>query len=204
MGLITFWGLCRNLCPQKRHPGIRTASQSPRYTSHGPHLIEVNARMGGGQVYETNWRVWGVDLVEELRFFSHRAQWDRTTVAYFRLAPCLGVWTEKRPFHHIQAGSSEGDACIGDALRSGGHPRPTLHPQQGATWGRRRLLRHQRRGQRHLAEFGVPREAAAAGRVGWEHPSSPFVCVFFSLFTVCRNGFGKRCPRVATVRPIVR
>ena len=26
---------------------------------------EVNARMGGGQVHETNERVWGVDLVEE-------------------------------------------------------------------------------------------------------------------------------------------
>jgi len=39
-----------------------------KYTSHGPHLIEVNARMGGGQVHETNLRVWGVDMVEETLF----------------------------------------------------------------------------------------------------------------------------------------
>eukprot|EP00927_Polykrikos_kofoidii_P024854 TRINITY_DN22483_c0_g1_i1.p1 TRINITY_DN22483_c0_g1~~TRINITY_DN22483_c0_g1_i1.p1 ORF type:complete len:564 (-),score=73.95 TRINITY_DN22483_c0_g1_i1:207-1898(-) len=36
-----------------------------KYTSHGPHLVEVNARMGGGAVYETNLRTWSVDLVEE-------------------------------------------------------------------------------------------------------------------------------------------
>mmetsp|Transcript_22935 Transcript_22935/g.53673 ORF Transcript_22935/g.53673 Transcript_22935/m.53673 type:complete len:614 (+) Transcript_22935:70-1911(+) len=36
-----------------------------KYTSDGPHLIEVNARMGGGPVYATNLRTWGVDLVEE-------------------------------------------------------------------------------------------------------------------------------------------
>jgi len=36
-----------------------------KYTSNGPHLIEVNARMGGGPVYATNLRCWGVDLVEE-------------------------------------------------------------------------------------------------------------------------------------------
>ncbi|CAE7262373.1 CARNS1 [Symbiodinium necroappetens] len=41
-----------------------------KYTSHGPHLIEVNARMGGGQVHETNLRVWGVDLVEETLFVA--------------------------------------------------------------------------------------------------------------------------------------
>jgi carnosine synthase len=39
-----------------------------KYTSHGVQLIEVNARMGGGQVRETNLRVWGVDLVEETLF----------------------------------------------------------------------------------------------------------------------------------------
>jgi len=36
-----------------------------KYTSIGPQLIEVNARMGGGPVYETNRRTWNVDLVEE-------------------------------------------------------------------------------------------------------------------------------------------
>jgi len=36
-----------------------------KYTSKGPHLIEVNARMGGGPVHATNLRTWGVDLVDE-------------------------------------------------------------------------------------------------------------------------------------------
>jgi len=39
-----------------------------KYTSTGPQLIEVNARMGGGQVHECNLRTWGVDLVEETLF----------------------------------------------------------------------------------------------------------------------------------------
>merc|ERR1719335_117250 len=39
-----------------------------KYTSTGPQLIEVNARMGGGQIYETNRICWGVDLVEETLF----------------------------------------------------------------------------------------------------------------------------------------
>jgi carnosine synthase len=36
-----------------------------KVTSRGPRLIEVNARMGGGQVRDNNLAVWGVDLVEE-------------------------------------------------------------------------------------------------------------------------------------------
>jgi biotin carboxylase len=36
-----------------------------KYTSRGPRLIEVNARMGGGPVRDTNLLVWGVDLVEQ-------------------------------------------------------------------------------------------------------------------------------------------
>ncbi|KAL3140541.1 hypothetical protein ABBQ32_005121 [Trebouxia sp. C0010 RCD-2024] len=36
-----------------------------KYTSRGPRLIEVNCRMGGGPVHNTNLLVWGVDLVEE-------------------------------------------------------------------------------------------------------------------------------------------
>lgn len=39
-----------------------------KYTSRGPRLIEINARMGGGQVRETHRRVYGVDLVEETLF----------------------------------------------------------------------------------------------------------------------------------------
>ncbi|CAJ1415647.1 unnamed protein product [Effrenium voratum] len=41
-----------------------------KYTSHGPHLIEVNARMGGGQVHECNRLTWGVCLVEETLLVS--------------------------------------------------------------------------------------------------------------------------------------
>lgn len=36
-----------------------------KQTSRGPRLIEVNTRMGGGPVRDTNLLVWGVDLVEE-------------------------------------------------------------------------------------------------------------------------------------------
>lgn len=36
-----------------------------KYTSRGPRLIEVNARMGGVSVREVNLAAWGVDLVEE-------------------------------------------------------------------------------------------------------------------------------------------
>jgi carnosine synthase len=41
-----------------------------KYTSTGPHLIECNARMGGGQVRECNLLTWGVDLVEETLFIA--------------------------------------------------------------------------------------------------------------------------------------
>ena len=35
-----------------------------KYTSRGPRLIEINCRMGGGPVRNTNLLVWGVDMVE--------------------------------------------------------------------------------------------------------------------------------------------
>jgi biotin carboxylase len=35
-----------------------------KYTSHGPRLLEVNARLGGGTVYPMIKHVWGIDLVE--------------------------------------------------------------------------------------------------------------------------------------------
>jgi len=41
-----------------------------KYTSTGPQLIEVNARMGGGPVRECNFLTWGVDLVEEALFIA--------------------------------------------------------------------------------------------------------------------------------------
>lgn len=34
-------------------------------TSKGPRLIEVNARLGGGPIWELHRRVWGVDLLEQ-------------------------------------------------------------------------------------------------------------------------------------------
>jgi carnosine synthase len=36
-----------------------------KYTSHGPRLIEVNARIGGGPIYYFHHHVWDVDLVEQ-------------------------------------------------------------------------------------------------------------------------------------------
>jgi carnosine synthase len=41
-----------------------------KYTTTGPQLIEVNARMGGGPMYDIHRTVWGVDLVEEAIFVS--------------------------------------------------------------------------------------------------------------------------------------
>eukprot|EP01025_Chloroclados_australasicus_P044037 TRINITY_DN4742_c0_g2_i2.p1 TRINITY_DN4742_c0_g2~~TRINITY_DN4742_c0_g2_i2.p1 ORF type:complete len:618 (-),score=74.57 TRINITY_DN4742_c0_g2_i2:416-2269(-) len=41
-----------------------------KYTSRGPRLIEINCRMGGGPVRDTNLLVWGVDLVEEQIYAS--------------------------------------------------------------------------------------------------------------------------------------
>jgi biotin carboxylase len=35
-------------------------------TSRGPRIVEVNARMGGGRIFEIVRAVWGVDLIEEL------------------------------------------------------------------------------------------------------------------------------------------
>lgn len=35
-----------------------------RYTSDGPRLIEINARMGGAAIFDLHQRVWGVDLIE--------------------------------------------------------------------------------------------------------------------------------------------
>ncbi|HEY5729998.1 MAG TPA: ATP-grasp domain-containing protein, partial [Anaerolineales bacterium] len=36
-----------------------------KYTSNGPRLVEVNARIGGGPIYYFHRHVWGVDLVEQ-------------------------------------------------------------------------------------------------------------------------------------------
>jgi len=77
------WGLCPSLLSVKEQAALKDLSVQSvqalgftsgvfhvecKYTSTGPQLIEVNARMGGGPVRECNRLVWGVDLVEEALF----------------------------------------------------------------------------------------------------------------------------------------
>jgi len=79
------WAVCPSLLPSAQQKELKDLAINTvkclgfqdgvfhvelKMTSHGPHLIEVNARMGGGQVHETNLRVWGIDLVEETLFAS--------------------------------------------------------------------------------------------------------------------------------------
>jgi len=74
------WACCPSLLPKDKQVALRDLAVQCikslgftsgvfhvecKYTSHGPHLIEVNARMGGGQVHECNRLTWGVCLVEE-------------------------------------------------------------------------------------------------------------------------------------------
>mmetsp|Transcript_17927 Transcript_17927/g.56852 ORF Transcript_17927/g.56852 Transcript_17927/m.56852 type:complete len:593 (-) Transcript_17927:15-1793(-) len=77
------WAACPSLLPREQQVALKElAVQSVqalgfdagvfhvecKYTSTGPQLIEVNARMGGGPVYATNLKTWNVDLVEETLF----------------------------------------------------------------------------------------------------------------------------------------
>jgi len=77
------WGLCPSLQPRDTQRQLKELAVNAvkavgftagvfhvecKMTSTGPQLIEVNARMGGGQVHECNLRCWGVDLVEETLF----------------------------------------------------------------------------------------------------------------------------------------
>merc|ERR1711953_571509 len=79
------WGLCPSLLSQEQQRSLKDLSVKSvqalgftsgvfhvecKYTSTGPQLIEVNARMGGGPVRECNRLVWGVDLVEEAMFIA--------------------------------------------------------------------------------------------------------------------------------------
>lgn len=74
------WAVCPSLLPKEQQVALKELSVASvkalgftsgvfhvecKYTSTGPQLIEVNARMGGGQVHECNFRTWGVCLVEE-------------------------------------------------------------------------------------------------------------------------------------------
>merc|ERR1712157_32064 len=77
------WGLCPSILPKEQQVALKELAVGAvkalgftagvfhvecKYTSTGPQLIEVNARMGGGPVRECNRLVWGVDLVEEAIF----------------------------------------------------------------------------------------------------------------------------------------
>jgi len=77
------WAVAPSLMPKEQQVALKELSVSAvkalgfasgvfhvecKYTSTGPQLIEVNARMGGGQVRECNLLTWGVDLVEETLF----------------------------------------------------------------------------------------------------------------------------------------
>jgi len=77
------WGLCPSLLSKEQQSELKDLSVKSvqvlgfssgvfhvecKYTSTGPQLIEVNARMGGGPVHLCNSLVWGVDLVEEALF----------------------------------------------------------------------------------------------------------------------------------------
>jgi carnosine synthase len=79
------WGLCPSKLPKEKQNSLKQLAIESckalgfdsgvfhvelKYTSSGPQLIEVNARMGGGPVREVNRLVWGVDLVEEAIFVA--------------------------------------------------------------------------------------------------------------------------------------
>mmetsp|Transcript_27274 Transcript_27274/g.82235 ORF Transcript_27274/g.82235 Transcript_27274/m.82235 type:complete len:541 (-) Transcript_27274:82-1704(-) len=79
------WGVCPSLLPQSDQAQLRDLAVASlkccgfecgvfhvecKMTSRGPRLIEINARMGGGQVRKTHLLASGVDLVEETLFTS--------------------------------------------------------------------------------------------------------------------------------------
>jgi carnosine synthase len=98
------WGLCPSKLPKEKQNALKQLAIDScialgfdagifhvelKYTSSGPQLIEVNARMGGGPVREVNRLVWGVDLVEEAIFAAlgiparpNTSESPKTCVAY--------------------------------------------------------------------------------------------------------------------------
>lgn len=79
------WAVCPSLLPKDQQRQLKDFAVASldalgftagifhvecKYSSTGPQLIEVNARMGGGQVRECNLITWGVDLVEEQIFLA--------------------------------------------------------------------------------------------------------------------------------------
>lgn len=79
------------------------------YTSEGPHLVEVNARLGGGSVYDMNKLVWGVDLAEQYLLtclgLPIRPQQARHPLTYLAshmfVAPRCGVVTNADFLAHL-------------------------------------------------------------------------------------------------------
>jgi len=79
------WAVCPSLLPKVKQAALKDLAVKSvkalgfslgvfhvecKFTSTGPQLIEVNARMGGGQVRECNLMTWGCDLVEETLFLA--------------------------------------------------------------------------------------------------------------------------------------
>jgi len=79
------WGVCPSLLPKNKQNELKDLAINCtkamgftagvlhvecKYTSSGPQLIEVNARMGGGPVRDISQICWGIDLVEESIFCS--------------------------------------------------------------------------------------------------------------------------------------
>jgi len=79
------WAVCPSVQPKDQQRALRDLAVKSvealgfedgvfhvecKFTSTGPQLIEVNPRMGGGQVRECNLLTWGVDLVEETLFLA--------------------------------------------------------------------------------------------------------------------------------------
>lgn len=148
------WAVCPSLLPREQQSKLKELAIDAvkclgffegafhvecKLTSHGPHLIEVNARMGGGQVHETNLRVWGVDLVEETLFATvgiPSRPFIRPTCPQGAVAYCY-INAEKTgtlldlDFLNVLKGR-EGVICVTPLVKPGGH---VVGPDDGLpTW----------------------------------------------------------------------
>ncbi len=79
-----------------------------KYTSRGPRLIEVNARMGGGPIHLMNRRVWGVDLIEQYLLTSlglpirpHKRAPQTYLSSVILVAPFTGIATRDNCLDHL-------------------------------------------------------------------------------------------------------
>lgn len=82
-----------------------------KYTSSGPRIIEVNARMGGYAVRDVNLYAWGIDLIEEQAMAAFRIpgkpvipKKPRSFIAEVGLsAPYSGIVNKDGWLDHIKA-----------------------------------------------------------------------------------------------------